>query len=170
MQRTTKMRTIKELREERRLTQMELAHKSMVSQTTIANWEQFRSTPQMIEFKRVCAVLGVPIDKVALGKYDRMLPVRDVIYHIGAHRGEKGYKARVLGIDFSNRQRPGDRFGEDVPLPGPLDPRDPETNHVIVPVTWRWEEESDSPEAALGLLVDRIESAFDRVYRVVDSE
>jgi transcriptional regulator with XRE-family HTH domain len=160
-----KMQTVKELREAAGLTQAELAYRAAVSQTTIANWEQYRSSPAIDQWRRVASVLGVRMDRIATSPYERLLHAHDVWYHLKASQEDEGeWVAKAIGVDWSEQVEPGDRFGTSREPRKPLDERDPETTSVVVPVTWKWESRGKSPDSAIQFLADRISRSLDRAY------
>lgn len=173
MQRVENLPTLRELRQRTRLTQAQLAFKASVSETTIANWEQGRSVPMLDQFRRVCAVLGVPMGRVALTPYERLIYTHKVWYHLRAHRdGSNQWKARAVGVDFGELLSKGDRWGTTLAeLPKPMDESDPDTTSVVVPVTWNWEVVAATSDKALDQLADRIadriNEALDRAYASV---
>lgn len=157
--------TVKELREVRRLTQSQLAHQAAVSQTTIANWEQNRSIPRLDELRRVCGVLGVSIDRVALTPYEALLHTHHFWYHLKAQRRFDDWVGQVLGLDTSEAKHfdPENPYSQGL-LPAPMDEAFPEATSAVVPVTWKWEAVADTPEAALDQIARRITAALNRVY------
>lgn len=60
------MRTIRQLREERGWTQLELALKIGVTPITVYNWERGRSEPKVSQFRSLARVFGVSMDDIAL--------------------------------------------------------------------------------------------------------
>lgn len=60
------MRTIRQLREERGWTQLELALKIGVTPITVYNWERGRSEPKVSQFRALARVFGVSMDDIAL--------------------------------------------------------------------------------------------------------
>lgn len=60
------MKTIRQLREERHMTQLELAVAVGVTPSTIYTWESGRSEPRVRQLRRVAEVLGVRSDDIAL--------------------------------------------------------------------------------------------------------
>ena len=56
--------TIKKCREEKRLTQEELAEKIHVSRSLIAKWEQGRGVPSAEDFESLCSVLDIKLEDV----------------------------------------------------------------------------------------------------------
>lgn len=60
------MKTIRELRVERDMTQLELAVATGVTPSTIYNWETGRSIPGVEQFRAVAKALGVSMDDIAL--------------------------------------------------------------------------------------------------------
>ena len=60
------MQTIRELRESKGMTQLELAVAVGVTPSTVYNWERGRSQPQVGQFREVARVLGVSMDDIEL--------------------------------------------------------------------------------------------------------
>ena len=60
------MQTIRQLREGRGWTQLQLAYRLGVTPVTIYNWEQGRSEPRASQFRRLARLFGVSMDDVAL--------------------------------------------------------------------------------------------------------
>ena len=60
------MKTIRELRDERGLTQLELAIKTGVTPLTVYNWERGKYEPSASKLRRVAHVFGVSMDEIAL--------------------------------------------------------------------------------------------------------
>ena len=60
------MKTIRELREERGWTQLELAIKLRVTPVTVYNWERGKYEPGATMFRRIAEAFGVPMEDVAL--------------------------------------------------------------------------------------------------------
>lgn len=61
------MKTIRELREARGWTQLELAIKLGVTPTTIYNWERNKTELKATQLRAVARVFGVSMDEIALG-------------------------------------------------------------------------------------------------------
>jgi transcriptional regulator with XRE-family HTH domain len=147
---------------------MQLAIKAGVSQTTIANWEQYRATPFLDQLRRVCAVLGIRIDQVALSPHEQLLITsHKVTYHLKAIQREQDnglWIAQVQGVDPSQLpEDPENPYGAGL-LKKPMDEADPATTSVVVPLTWRWESFAATPDAALSALAERITTSLDRCY------
>ncbi len=53
------MKTIRELREEHGLTQLQLAYRVGVTPLTIANWERGRTEPKATQLRKVAEVFGL---------------------------------------------------------------------------------------------------------------
>lgn len=157
--------TIQQLRTKAGLTQTQLAVRAGVSPTTIANWEQNRAIPFLDQLRRVCAVLGVSIDRVALTPHERILQTHKIRYHLRAQHRDNQWIGQVLGVDGSDLPLtdPDNPYSQGL-LKGPMDESDPETDSIAVPVTWKWEEVATDPDAALDKLAQRITQALDRVY------
>lgn len=60
------MKTIRELREERGWTQLELAYRLKVTPSTIYCWESGRYEPAISKFRLLAQTLGVSMDDIAL--------------------------------------------------------------------------------------------------------
>ena len=60
------MKTIKELRDERGWTQLDLAYRLGVSPSTIYNWERGRNEPRVSQMRELAGVLGVKMDEIEL--------------------------------------------------------------------------------------------------------
>lgn len=167
---TERLPTIKDLRVASGLTQTQLAFKAGVSPTTIANWEQNRATPMLDQLRRLCAVLGVSIDRVALTPYEHILQTHDVVYHLKAqHTADDNiWIGRCLGVDFSGvpLADPSNPYSNGI-LSKPMEESDPDTTSVVVPVTWKWEETGTTADEAVERLAQRITTALDRCYAAV---
>jgi transcriptional regulator with XRE-family HTH domain len=61
------MKSLRELREERDLSQFELAVKTGVTPGTIANWERGKSEPKATHLRRLAEVFGVSMDVILIG-------------------------------------------------------------------------------------------------------
>jgi putative transcriptional regulator len=61
------MRTIRELREARGWTQLELATRLGVTPSTVYNWERGRHEPRAGQLRELARLFGVAMDEVALG-------------------------------------------------------------------------------------------------------
>ncbi len=60
------MRSIRQLREERGWTQLELAYRLGVTPVTIYNWERGRTEPRVSQFRQLARLFGVSMDDIAL--------------------------------------------------------------------------------------------------------
>jgi transcriptional regulator with XRE-family HTH domain len=60
------MKTIKQLRETKKLTQLELARQIEVTPSTIYNWESGRVEPRVGQLRKLAEVFGVRMDEIAL--------------------------------------------------------------------------------------------------------
>jgi putative transcriptional regulator len=60
------VKTIRQLRDERRWTQLELAYKVGVTPLTIQNWEHGRYVPSAAKLRRIAEVFNVSMDDIAL--------------------------------------------------------------------------------------------------------
>jgi transcriptional regulator with XRE-family HTH domain len=60
------MKTIRELREARGWTQLDLAFKLEVTPTTVYNWERGRYEPSASKLRAIAQVFGVSMDDIAL--------------------------------------------------------------------------------------------------------
>ena len=61
------MKTIRELREERGWTQLELAYRLGVTPATVYNWERGRFEPTASKLRQVARLFGVSMDVIAFG-------------------------------------------------------------------------------------------------------
>lgn len=59
------MQTIRQLREARGWTQLELANRLGVTPVTVYNWEQGRSEPRVSQFRQLAHLFGVGMDDIA---------------------------------------------------------------------------------------------------------
>ena len=72
---------LKKIREEKSLSQQELARKLEVAQSTIAMWEASQRTPKLGELKRLARILNITINRLLGQPKDRKLEiVKDEIY------------------------------------------------------------------------------------------
>lgn len=62
-------RTIRELREKRRLTQKELAEKISVSDKTISKWETGKGLPDIGIVEELSKALGISVGELLTGEY-----------------------------------------------------------------------------------------------------
>ena len=60
------MKTIRQLRQERGWTQLELAYKLGVTPLTVQNWERGKYEPSASKLRKVAATFGVSMDSIAL--------------------------------------------------------------------------------------------------------
>jgi putative transcriptional regulator len=60
------MKTIRQLREERGWTQLELANRLKVTPATVYNWERGKYEPTASMFRRIGRVFEVSLDAIAL--------------------------------------------------------------------------------------------------------
>ena len=60
------MKTIKQLREEHRITQLDLAYKVGVTPATIHNWESNRHKPRVDQLRELAAAFGTTMDAIDL--------------------------------------------------------------------------------------------------------
>lgn len=60
------MKTIRELREQRSWTQLQLAIKLGVTPVTVYNWERGKTEPKVAQFRSLSRVFGVSMDDIAL--------------------------------------------------------------------------------------------------------
>ena len=58
-------RTIRQLREQRGWTQLELAQRLQVTPVTVYNWERGRTEPRLAQFRRLARTFGVRMDAIA---------------------------------------------------------------------------------------------------------
>ncbi len=72
------MRTIRELRQERGWTQLELAYKLGVTPVTVYNWERGRSEPRVSQFRSLARLFEVGMDDIVLvGELAKRTPAGD---------------------------------------------------------------------------------------------
>lgn len=64
------MKTIKQLRMEAGMTQLELANKIQVTPSAIYNWERGRNEPSATNLRDVAQALGVSMDEIDMGVWD----------------------------------------------------------------------------------------------------
>ena len=64
------MKTIKQLRQENGLTQLELANRAGVTPSTIYNWERGRFEPKATQLRAVARVFGISSDEIELETED----------------------------------------------------------------------------------------------------
>lgn len=64
------METIKELRERKGWTQLQLANEISVTPSTIYNWERGRFVPRVGQLRDLAKVLGVRMDEIDLLEED----------------------------------------------------------------------------------------------------
>ena len=62
------METIRELRQARGWTQLELATRLQVTPSTVYNWERGKYEPTASMFRRIGQVFEVPMEEIALGE------------------------------------------------------------------------------------------------------
>jgi transcriptional regulator with XRE-family HTH domain len=60
------MKTIRQLRQERGWTQLELANRLGLTPSTIYNWERGKFEPTASVFRRIARVFEVPMEEIAL--------------------------------------------------------------------------------------------------------
>lgn len=60
------MKTIKQLREAKKLTQLELAIQLNVTPSTIYNWERGKVEPRVSQLRKLAEVFDVRMDEIAL--------------------------------------------------------------------------------------------------------
>ena len=60
------MKTIRQLRQDRGWTQLELAYKLGVTPLTIQNWERGRYEPSASRLRKIAEVFGVSMDEVEI--------------------------------------------------------------------------------------------------------
>jgi transcriptional regulator with XRE-family HTH domain len=60
------MKTIRQLREERGWTQLELANRLEVTPATVYNWERGKYEPTASKFRQIAHVFEVSMDDIAL--------------------------------------------------------------------------------------------------------
>ncbi len=72
------MKTIRELREKRGWTQLELAIKLGVTPVTVYNWERGKYEPKVSQFRALARAFGVSMDGIALTEQDSEMPPEKV--------------------------------------------------------------------------------------------
>ncbi len=60
------MKTIKQLREDKNWTQLDLAKQLDVTPSTIYNWERGKVEPRVSQLRKLAEVFGVRMDEIAL--------------------------------------------------------------------------------------------------------
>jgi repressor LexA len=60
------VKTIRQLREAREWTQVDLANKLDVAPSTVYNWERGKVEPRVSQLRKVADVFGVRMDEIAL--------------------------------------------------------------------------------------------------------
>jgi len=60
------MKTIKELRSEQGLTQLEVAYRIGVTPLSVSNWERGVSAPTVVKLRAIAELFGVSSDDIAL--------------------------------------------------------------------------------------------------------
>ena len=61
------MRTIRQLRERRGWTQLEVAHRLGVTPLTVSNWERGRHEPKASQLRALARLFEVSMDEIAFG-------------------------------------------------------------------------------------------------------
>lgn len=64
------MKTMKEWREERGVTQLEVAFALGITPATVANWEAGRSEPKARHLRALAEFLGVPMGEIDFGEIE----------------------------------------------------------------------------------------------------
>lgn len=64
------MRKMKEIRQERGLTQLDVAFALRVTPATVANWEAGRSEPKASQLRALARLLNVSMDDIDFGESD----------------------------------------------------------------------------------------------------
>ncbi len=67
------MKTIRELREERKWSQFELATRAGVTPGTVGNWERGKTEPKASQLRRLAEVFGVAMDVIEVSDRDEAL-------------------------------------------------------------------------------------------------
>jgi transcriptional regulator with XRE-family HTH domain len=67
------MKTIKELRTEKGLTQLEVAYRIGVTPLSVSNWERGVSVPTVVKLRALAELFGVSSDDIALMERDEGL-------------------------------------------------------------------------------------------------
>ena len=65
------MKTIRQLREERGWTQLELAYKLGVTPATVSNWERGVFDPKALQLRALARAFGVSMDDIALSEGEK---------------------------------------------------------------------------------------------------
>ena len=68
------MKTIRELRDERGWTQLELAYKLGVTRSTVYNWERGRAEPSASKLRQIAQVFEVSMDDITLTEPEGKAP------------------------------------------------------------------------------------------------
>ena len=82
------MKTIRQLREERGWTQLQLAIQLGVTPVTIYNWERGKSEPRVSQFRQLARLFGVSMDDMALEGEDPPSEAAAPLPRDGARGGE----------------------------------------------------------------------------------
>ncbi len=64
------MKLIRQLREERGWTQLELANKLQVTPSTVYNWERGRFEPKARQLRALALAFGIPMEQIAIDEQD----------------------------------------------------------------------------------------------------
>ncbi len=64
-------KTIRQLREERGWTQLELANRLGVTPATIYTWERDRNEPRASQFRKLADLFGVPMDAIEIPRVEQ---------------------------------------------------------------------------------------------------
>ncbi|MCL2574928.1 MAG: helix-turn-helix domain-containing protein [Defluviitaleaceae bacterium] len=112
------MNRIKELREEKKVLQAELAARLEVSQATLSNWERGVHNPDRENITKLVEIFGCSIDyllkhsDVRLAVTEEGLPMDQAYYRIAQEAKENGISPQALQamIDFlvESKQRDDD--------------------------------------------------------------
>ena len=68
-------KTIRQLREELGLTQLELANKLDVTPATVYTWERGRNEPRVSQLRKLADLFGVLMDDIALPEVERAVKI-----------------------------------------------------------------------------------------------
>lgn len=100
---------IKRLREERGMSQLDLAIKLSVSDKTVSSWEVNRTEPKMGMIEALCIALRCQKSDIVGGDSPMTLTAheRTVIVAYRQNVGMQEAVDRLLGIEFIEKKKPG---------------------------------------------------------------
>jgi len=64
------LKTIRQLREAREWSQLELANRLGVTPSTVYNWERGRNEPRISQLRAMALAFGVPMEEIAVNDQD----------------------------------------------------------------------------------------------------